>query len=98
MALWRPLRRPRSASVPRHGRIREKLVGEDRPQPRLVALSAPAAVGDEQGVHLGRREGVDDVGGVALAEPGPQGARTSQRAGDALLTLVTLPGDLGEQR
>ena len=31
-------------------------------------------------------------------EPGPQGARTSQRAGDALLALVTLPGDLGQQR
>ena len=41
---------------------------------------------------------MDDVGGVALAEPGPQGARTSQRAGDALLALVALPGDLGEQR
>src|ERR1700748_2567040 len=99
MAFWRPSRRPRSASgsssVPRRGRLLEKLVGEDRPQPRLVALTAPAPVGDEQGVRLGRRKGVDDVGGVALAEPRPQGVRTSQRAGDALLALVGLPGALG---
>ncbi len=56
----------------------EKLVDEDRPQPLLVPLPAPAPVEDEQAVHLGRGKGVDDVGGVALSEPGPQRARSSE--------------------
>jgi len=76
----------------------EKLVGEDRAQPLLVALAAPAPVGDEQAVHLGRGEGVDDVAGVALPEPGPQVAGTCDGACDTALALVPLPGDLGEQR
>jgi hypothetical protein len=56
----------------------EKLVDEGRPQPLLVPLPAPAPVEDEQAVHLGRRDGVDDVGGVALSKPGPQGAGTGE--------------------
>jgi hypothetical protein len=75
----------------------EKLVDEDRAQPLLVPLAAPAPVGDKQAVHLGRREGVDDVAGVALSEPGPQRARTCDGACDTALALVPLPGDLGEQ-
>jgi hypothetical protein len=76
----------------------EKLVDEDRAQPLLVPLAAPAPVEDEQAVHLGRCEGVDDVAGVALAEPGPQVAGTCDGACDSALALVSLPGDLGEQR
>jgi S-adenosylmethionine-dependent methyltransferase len=56
----------------------EKLVDEDRPQPLLVPLPTPAPVEDEQAVHLGRRKSVDDVGGVALSEPAPQRARSSE--------------------
>ena len=59
------------------GRL-SQLVDEDRPQPLLVLLAAPASVEDEQAVNLGRRECVDDVGSVALSEPGPQGPRTSE--------------------
>jgi hypothetical protein len=55
----------------------EKLVDEDRPQPLLVPFPGPASV-DEQAVHLGRRNGVDDVGGVALSKPGPQSARPGE--------------------
>jgi hypothetical protein len=76
----------------------EKLVDEDRAQPLLVPLAAPATVEDKQAVHLGRREGVDDVAGVALSEPGPQVAGTCDGACDTALALVPLPGDLGEQR
>jgi hypothetical protein len=76
----------------------EKLVDEDRAQPLLVPLAAPAPVEDKQAVHLGRREGVDDVAGVALSEPGPQVAGTCDGACDTALALVPLPGDLGEQR
>ncbi len=63
-----------------------------------MALAGPASVDHEQAVHLGRGEGVDDVGGVALCEPGPQGTGAGEGAGDVALALVTLPGDLGEQR
>lgn len=76
----------------------EKLVDEDRAQPPLVPLAAPAPVEDEQAVHLGRRQGVDDVAGVALSEPWPQVAGTRDGACDTALALVPLPGDLGEQR
>ena len=50
-------------------------------EPVLVARGRPAAVDDEQPVHLGRHERVDDVGGVASSQPGPQRpARASERA------------------
>jgi len=41
---------------------------------------------------------VDDVGGVALAQPGPEGAGPGQGAGDPSLALVPLLLVLGEQR
>src|SRR5438876_12042412 len=73
----------------------EKLVAEDRTQPLLVPFVAPASVGDQQPVHLRRREGVDDVNRVALSKPAPQGARPSECVGDAALTFVTLASDVG---
>src|SRR5579863_6379860 len=76
----------------------QELVDEDRRKPLLVPFAAPAAVGDEQAIDLGRGEGVDDVGRLALFEPRTQCARPEQRTRDAALAVVTLPGDLGQRR
>ena len=66
-------------------------------EPLLVARRRPAAVDDEQPVQLGRHEGVDEIGRVALAEPGPERAGAGQRSGDPTLTLVSLVRVLREQ-
>lgn len=44
----------------------------------FVAVRLPTSVEHEQSVDLGRHQGVDEVGGVALAQPGPQRAGASQ--------------------
>ena len=41
---------------------------------------------------------MDDVGGVTLSQPGPQCARSSERAYDTALAFVTLSSDLVEQQ
>jgi alkaline phosphatase D len=51
--------------------VGEKLVDEDPCQPALVAAGRPASVHDEEAVELGRHEGVDDVGGIALSQLRP---------------------------
>lgn len=50
---------------------REELVDEGLGQPWLVATGLPTSFDDEESVQLGRQKGMDDVGGVALAEFGP---------------------------
>src|SRR5207302_8245550 len=77
--------------------VREKLIDEDLPQPRLVTLGAPSSVEDKEAVDLGGGKRVDDVGGVTLAQLGLERTRTSEGAGDASLAFVALPGDLGEE-
>ena len=62
----------------RHARVvslqkwvsRQKLIDEDVRQPPLVPLGLPAFVDDEQAVHLGGHERVDDVGGIARRSSG----------------------------
>ena len=41
---------------------------------------------------------MDDVRGVALSQPGPEGAGPGQGAGDLPLALVPLPVIVGEER
>lgn len=65
---WRPRVMRRLRGRQRRG---EELVGEGLRQPGLVPLGLPASVDDQEPVELGRQEGMDDVGGVALAHPGP---------------------------
>src|SRR5262245_60378395 len=48
------------------GRPWEELVDQGRPQPAPVPDGLPTTAEDEEPVQLGRQEGVDDVGGVAL--------------------------------
>src|ERR1700738_4751061 len=43
-------------------RCRQELVDEDRRKPLLVPFAAPAAVGDEQAIDLGRGEGGGALG------------------------------------
>src|SRR6516165_3295801 len=63
-------------------RRRKQLVDEEVCQPLLVPFRGPAPVADEQPVELGGHECVDDVRGVALSQPGPEGTGPGEGAGD----------------
>src|SRR5258708_1950686 len=46
----------------------EELLGERRAEPRAVLLGRPLTIDDEESVHLGRHERVDDVLGLARSQ------------------------------
>jgi hypothetical protein len=48
----------------------DQLLDEGAREPLLVLLRCPLPVDDEEPVHLGGHERVDEVGGIALLEPG----------------------------
>src|ERR1700758_576081 len=75
----------------------EQLGRERRRQPPLVTVGGPPPAGDEQAVDLGRRQRVNDVGGLPLAEAGPQRAAGGQGPRDVRLALLPRPGIGGEQ-
>jgi hypothetical protein len=76
----------------------KQLVDEDPRQPSFVPVSGPAPVTDEQPVHLGGHECVNDVRSLALPQPRPQGPGPGQRARDPRLALLPISRLLGEQR
>jgi hypothetical protein len=43
------------------------LIREDAGEPPFVALERPAAVDDEEPIELGRRQGMDEISGVAFS-------------------------------
>ena len=58
--------RPRRRLCHRAVRLREELIDQRLREPFLVAVEWPTSVHDEEAVHLGRGDGVNDVAGVAL--------------------------------
>ena len=64
---------------PLPGRSSGQLLHEGRREPLLVALGGPNPVDHQQSVELGGHQRVDQVGRVALPEPGPEGPGPSER-------------------
>jgi hypothetical protein len=74
----------------------KKLIDEDPREPPLIPFGLPASVDNEQAVDLGRHESMDDVGGIALSQLGPQRAGASQRTRDQPLAFLPLAGQVIE--